>query len=125
MITVYWLPNCTTCQKAVQYLEKSGAAVSTFRDIKSDRLSRDEVERLAELTGGASELFSQRAIKYRAMKLNERELATREMIQLMVEEYTFIKRPVVVSGKRAVAGFTPKSFDRFLDQTWAKQQQLK
>ena len=116
MITVYWLPNCTTCQKAVKYLEKSGAVVSTFRDIKSDSLSRHEVEHLVELVGGVSELFSRRAIKYRTMKLNERELATKEMIQLMVEEYTFITRPVVVSGERAVAGFTPKSFDRFLEE---------
>lgn len=116
VITLYWLPHCTTCQKAAQYLEKKGAAIAKFRDIKSDPLSHKEVQRLAELVGGVSELFSRRARKYRTMKLNERELSTAEMIQLMTEEYTFIKRPVLASDGRAVAGFTPKSFDRFLEQ---------
>lgn len=113
--TMYWLPHCTTCQKAVQYLEKKGHSVTAFRDVKSDPLNRKEVERLCELVGGADELFSRRARKYRAMNLSERELSAEEMIQLMVEEYTFIKRPVLVSNGRAVAGFSFKSYDSFLE----------
>jgi arsenate reductase len=114
--TMYWLPHCTTCQKAIQYLEKKGYAVAEFRDVKSDPLDRKDVERLAELVGGAGELFSRRARKYRAMGLSERELSSDEMIQLMAEEYTFIKRPVLVSDGRATAGFTSKSYDTFLEK---------
>jgi arsenate reductase-like glutaredoxin family protein len=36
------------------------------------------------------------------------------MLDLMSEEYTFIKRPVLVNGKRAICGFSPKSYDSFL-----------
>ena len=116
MIIFYWLPHCSTCRKAVEYLETNGATIAESRDIKSNPLSRSEVQNLAEMVGGASELFSRRAIKYRAMTLNERVLSSEEMIELMAEEYTFIKRPVVVSEGHAVSGFTPKSFDRFLEQ---------
>lgn len=115
-ITLYWLPHCTTCRKAAQYLEDHGRGVAHFRDIKSEPLSHEEVERLAGLVGGASELFSRRARKYRALKLYERLLSTDDMIQLMSEEYTFIKRPVLVRGMRALAGFTPKSYDRFFGE---------
>jgi arsenate reductase-like glutaredoxin family protein len=38
------------------------------------------------------------------------------MLDLMAQEYTFIKRPVVVDGERAVAGFTGKNYDRFFDE---------
>ena len=115
-LMLYWLPHCTTCQKAVQYLEKKGYSIAKFRDVKSHPLDCKEVERLTELVGGAGELFSRRAIKYRAMNLSERELSSDDMIQLMVDEYTFIKRPVLVSAGRAVAGFTPKSYDSFLEK---------
>ena len=71
---------------------------------------------LAELVGGAGELFSRRARKYRAQGLHERELSDDDMLDLMTAEYTFIKRPVLVSGTRAVAGFTPKTYDRLLDE---------
>lgn len=115
-LTLYWLPHCTTCQKAVQYVAKKGFAVSKFRDIKSLPLNRKEVEHLTELMGGAVELFSRRARKYRELNLAERELSSDEMVQLMAEEYTFIKRPVLVRDGRAVAGFTPKSYDSFLER---------
>jgi arsenate reductase len=112
--TFYWLPNCSTCQKAASYLKQNGQLVTQYRDIKTDPLQREEVERLAELAGGASELFSRRARMYRSMGLNEREISEDEMLDLMSREYTFIKRPVLVNGNRAVCGFSPKSYDSFL-----------
>ena len=113
-ITLYWMPNCSTCQKAAAYLNEMGQTVTQYRDIKTDPLKREEVEQIAELAGGASELFSRRARKYRSMGLSEREISGDEMLDLMSEEYTFIKRPVLVDGKRAICGFNPKSYDSFL-----------
>jgi arsenate reductase len=45
------------------------------------------------------------------MGLHEREVSQDEMLRLMEEEYTFITRPVVVSGDRATAGFSAKRLD--------------
>lgn len=109
-IEVYWLPHCTTCQKAAEELKSKNVEVAAWRDMKSEPLSRREVERLAEKVGGASELFSKRARKYRALGLDKRELSDDEMLQLMSDEYTFIKRPVIVRGNRATAGWTSKTF---------------
>ena len=113
---MYWLPYCTTCQKAVEYLQSKGVTVDSFRDVKTEKLSRDEVIQLAALVGGPEALFSRRAIKYRTMKLGERELSADDLLDLMTEEYTFIRRPVLVREGRAVAGFTPKTYDKFLTQ---------
>ena len=44
-----------------------------------------------------------------------RELSEKEMLDLMAEEYTFIKRPVLVSGEKAVAGFSEKNYEKFLN----------
>lgn len=117
-ITFYWLPNCSTCQKAVRWLDRRGVKISKFRDIKDEPLTRNEVEDLAKMLGGPAELFSKRAIKYREMKLNEREVPPAEMLDLMTDEYTFLKRPIIVIGNRAVAGFFEKSFESFLTQNY-------
>lgn|SRR5690606_38638826 len=117
-VTLYWLPNCSTCQKAVRWLDRRGIQVMNFRDIKEDRLSREEVEKLVEMAGEPADLFSKRAIKYREMKLNEREVSREEMLDLMTDEYTFIKRPVMVIGNAAVAGFFERSFERFLNENY-------
>ncbi len=112
-VTVYGLPHCSTCQKAVAYLEGKGVQVDRFHDLKTDRLSAEEVRGLAERVGGVDKLFSRRAMKYRAMGLHEREVSEDEMLRLM-EEYTFITRPVVVSGERATAGFSAKRLDELV-----------
>ncbi len=113
-ITFYWLPDCSTCQKAKRFIERHGIAINSLRDIKEEPLSRSEVEEIAKMLGGAENLFSRRAVKYREMKLAERELSAEEMFDLMAEEYTFLKRPIAVGGEKAVAGFFEKTFESFL-----------
>ena len=115
-VAIYWLPNCSTCQKAKGWLERRGVKIGNFRDIKEEPLTRKEVEDLAETLGGPPELFSKRAIKYREMKLNEREVPPTEMLDLMAAEYTFLKRPIMVIGNHATAGFFEKSFESFLNE---------
>ena len=115
-LTFYWLPNCTTCQKAKGWLERRGVKIARLRDIKAEPLSRGEVEELSKMLGGPAELFSKRAIKYREMKLNEREVPPAEMLDLMTDEYTFLKRPIMVIGKHATAGFFERSFEAFLNE---------
>lgn len=113
-VILYWLPNCATCQKAEKFLENQNVKILEFHNLREKSLSREEVEKLAEKVGSAGKLFSRRAIKYREMKLNERELSEDEMLDLMSSEYTFIKRPVLVSGESAIAGFSEKSYKEFL-----------
>ena len=117
-VTFYWLPNCSTCQKALRWLERRGVSVTTFRDIKEDPLSPLEVVRMAARLGGPAELFSKRAIKYREMQLNERTLTDDEMLALMSSESTFLKRPIIQIGEKAVAGFFEMSFERFLGDNY-------
>ena|SRR5690606_5054979 len=116
-VKFYWLPHCSTCKKAAGWLERRGVEITEFRDIKEDPLSREEVEGLIKMLGGdAEDLFSKRAVKYREMKLNERELSREEMIELMTDEYTFLKRPMLVIDGHAVAGFFERPYIAFLDE---------
>ena len=113
-VDVYWLPHCTTCQKAVQHLRDRGVTIRGFRDLKAQPLTRPEVEDLARKAGGAETLFSRRAMKYRKMGLHERTLSDDDLLRLMAEEYTFVTRPVIVRGDRATAGFSAKRVDELV-----------
>lgn len=110
-VKLYGLPHCSTCQKAVAHLESVGVEVESFHDVKENRLSKKEVEKLVKLVGGEDKLFSKRAMKYRSMGLNEMDLSNEDLLNYMVEEYTFIRRPVLVYGDIALAGFSKKKYD--------------
>ena len=93
------------------YLKGFGYRDLEFRDIKGAPLSRKEVEALAKAVGGAESLFSRKAIKYRTLGLAGRELSEEDLLKYMTEEYTFLKRPVVIVGKKTAAGFSAKTYD--------------
>ena len=122
-VVLYWSPGCSTCQKAARWLDRRGVKVAKFRDIKDEPLSRTEVEALAKMLGGAEDLFSKRAVKYREMKLGEREVLPDEMLDLMTEEYTFLKRPIMVIGNKAIASFFERTFDSFLAEHFFERSQ--
>jgi arsenate reductase len=115
-LKLYWLPNCSTCQKADAYLKNNEQQVVEYRDVKAQPLSESEIKSLAKLVGVVDSLFSRRARKYRELGLHERELSEDELLDLMASEYTFIKRPVLVEDGRAIAGFTSRSYDQFIGE---------
>ena len=65
------------------------------------------------MLGGAENLFSRRSIKYRELGLRDKTLSEAEMLDLIVSDYTFLKRPILVLNGKAVAGFFEKEYDEF------------
>ncbi|MEB3207138.1 MAG: arsenate reductase family protein [Vampirovibrionales bacterium] len=109
--TLYWLPYCSTCQKAEAWLTAHGISIEKSIDVKTQPLARDVIEELAEKVGGVESLFSKRAMKYRSLGLDKMTLNASELLDHMAAEYTFIKRPVIVlSDGRAHAGFSEKQY---------------
>jgi len=113
-IYFYGLPDCTTCQKALRRLDYHQVPIAKKRNIKEEPLVREEVERLAQMLGGAENLFSRRSVKYRELGLKDKEISEAEMLDLMASEYTFLKRPILVVDNKAIAGFFEKEYDEFL-----------
>ncbi len=113
-IYFYWLPNCTTCQKAKRRLDYHRISITKLRDLKEEPLSLDEVKNLAEMLGGVENLFSRRSVKFRELGLRDKEISKNEMLDLMTTDYTFLKRPILVINKKVIAGFFEKFFDEFL-----------
>jgi arsenate reductase len=113
---LYWLPHCSTCQKAKAFLEAQGVSFTKIHDMKSTPLSASELDVLIESMGGADALFSKRAMKFRQWGLHEKELTPTELKDYMAQEYTFIKRPVIrLSNGKTFAGFAPKQLATFFE----------
>ena len=113
-IHFYGLPNCTTCQKALRRLDYHRVPEVEKRNIKEEPLTREEIKKLAAMLGGIENLFSRRSVKYRELGLRDKELSEADMLDLMENEYTFLKRPILVVGNKAVAGFFERIYDEFL-----------
>ena len=66
---------------------------------------------MAQLAGSYESLFSRRAIKYKTMKLKERPLEESDYKKLILEEDTFLKRPIFIVKDRIFIGNSNKVFE--------------
>jgi arsenate reductase len=63
-------------------------------DIKNNPLTEPQLLELYVITESYEELFNKRAKKFREQGLNKKELTENDLRKLLLEEYTFLKRPV-------------------------------
>ena len=102
MKTIYYLSTCDTCRRILRELEAPEGTV--LRDIKTNPLREDQLEELRERAGSYEALFSKRARLYKERNLKEQNLEESDYRRLLLEHYTFLKRPVVVVGRQVFTG---------------------
>lgn len=73
-------------------------------DIKSSNIDSTTLDFLKEKTGTYESLFSKRAIKYKTLGLKDKNLSDQDVRQLILDEYTFLKRPVLINEDSVVVG---------------------
>lgn len=67
-----------------------------------------QLEEMAALSGSYESLFSKRAMLYREKGLHEKELSEDDYKNLILEHYTFLKRPVVLVDGQIFVGNSKK-----------------
>lgn len=94
MKKIYHLGSCSTCQRILKELEPLDGVL--LQDLRSQPLSEEQLDELAALSGSYESLFSRRAMLFRQRGLHQRELGEAHYKALILEHYTFLKRPVIL-----------------------------
>ncbi len=106
---IYHLANCTTCKRILAELKPGREVV--LQDIKTEKITPDQLEELKERAGSYEALFSRVAMKYRSLGLHEKQLSEADYRRYILEEYTFLKRPVVIAGDKIAIGNSKKAVE--------------
>ena len=80
-----------------------------LQDIKTDNITTAQIDEMKTLSGSYESLFSRVALKYRSMGLNTMKITEKDYRKYILEEYTFLKRPVIIIGKQIFIGNAPKT----------------
>ncbi|MCX6182342.1 MAG: hypothetical protein NT150_10475 [Bacteroidetes bacterium] len=102
MKKIFYLKTCSTCQKILKEV-KPGKDVE-LQDIKSEKMTPEQVDAMAKLAGSYENIFTRKSQKYRSMGLADKKLTEKDYRKLIIEEYTFLKRPVSVIGNEIFIG---------------------
>ncbi len=103
---IYHLSTCDTCQRIIKELELPKGF--EFQDIKTEAITPSQVEEMKALSGSYEALFSKRARLYRQRGLHEKQLSETDFKNLILEQYTFLKRPVVLFNNQIFVGNSKK-----------------
>lgn len=107
MKKVYYLSTCDTCKRIIQELNLPESF--EFQDIKNDDITENQIEEMQKLSGSYESLFSKRARLYRERDLKNKELKEADFKTLILEHYTFLKRPVIINEDEIFIGNSKKT----------------
>lgn len=110
MNKIYCLSTCSTCNRILEevHAEKKGV---TLQDIKTEKISPEELDEMKNKAGSYEALFSRRAMKYKEWGLKDKTLGEKDYRRYILEEYTFLKRPVALIGSEIFVGSEKKTVE--------------
>lgn len=100
---IYHLSTCSTCKRILGEIDAARKGYF-LQDVKATHITAKELDELKALTGSYESLFSRRAIKYKEMGLKDKKLTESDYRKLILEEYTFLKRPIALKGGKIYIG---------------------
>ncbi|ETN94549.1 glutaredoxin family protein, arsenate reductase [Zhouia amylolytica AD3] len=106
MTKIYYLSTCDTCKRIIKELNLPEDTI--MQDIKKEVITNEQVEEMKSLSGSYESLFSKRARLYKERGLKDMELSEDDYKSLILEHYTFLKRPVIIIDKQIFVGNSKK-----------------
>ena len=103
MKKIYYLSTCSTSARIMSDLKIRSKGFE-LQDIKTEKITPDQLDEMKKLAGSYEALFSRIAMKYRQLGLNNKKLTEKDYRDYILEEYTFLKRPVIVVGDQIFIG---------------------
>lgn len=109
MKKIYYLKTCSTCQRIIKELELGEEF--EFQNVKEKPITAEQLDELKETVGSYEALFNRRSMKYRALNLKEKTLSETDYRNYILEEYTFLKRPVIIINNEIFIGNAKKAVE--------------
>ena len=108
MKKIYHPGNCTTCRAIIKETrtDKKGFVM---QDIRFEKITPAQLEEMKRMTGSFEALFSRRALKYKDLGLKDKKPEEKDYRKYILEEYTFLKRPVVIIEDKIFVGSGEKN----------------
>ena len=112
-ITLFGIPNCDTMKKARRWLEANDV-LYTFHDYKKSGVPEKELKQWVKKVGWEI-LLNRRGTTWRKLDDSIKDnIDEASAIEVMLNNPSIIKRPVLESGKILLIGFKQEEYQQLL-----------
>jgi len=116
MVKVYCYERCTTCKKALKWLDGNDIKYQLI-DIKKDNPDEETLRKLhAKSLLPLRKFFNTSGQLYREMQLSKKltDMSEDEMFRLLASDGMLVKRPLLVTDKTVLTGFKEDEWSKVL-----------
>lgn len=114
MIKIYTVASCSSCKKAKEWLEKQNLAYQEINLVTS-RIGKEDILEILSLTEeGTGDIFSKRSQAYQRLNIDFETIKLNDLIQIIEENPTLLRRPLIVDHKRLQVGYNDDEIRKFL-----------
>lgn len=122
MITLFLSPSCPSCRKARAWLSKHEVAFEEHNIITSP-LNKEELLQILSFTeNGTEDIISTRSKVFQKLAIDVDELSTSSLMELISENPSLLRRPIILDKKRMQIGFNEDEIRAFLPRDYRKQE---
>ena len=107
MLKIYEYKNCSTCKKALKFLDSQGIAYKAYPIVDRPPSKKELKEMLKSFDGNIKKLFNTSGQFYREMNIKDKiqSMTDSEAINLLSEHGKLVKRPFLIGDETATVGF--------------------
>ncbi len=102
MKKIYYLSTCDTNKRILKELNLSDEFIK--QDLKTNPITEKELDELYRFTTSYEALINKRARMYSERDLKNKSLQEKDFKKLLLEHYTFLKRPVLINETELFIG---------------------
>ena len=107
MLKVYCYSRCSTCQKALKWLENKGIE-HTVIDIREDHPDEKTLRKYYGMSGlPLKRFFNTSGLQYRELELSKKlpDMSEDEQFKLLASDGMLVKRPLLIGKDFVLTGF--------------------
>lgn len=114
MIKIYTVTSCSSCKKAKEWMEKHRLPYVEIDLLTANIKREDFLEILALTEDGTADIISRRSHAYRRLNIDFETISLNELVQLMEENRTLLRRPLILDDRRLQVGYNDDEIRKFL-----------
>ncbi len=119
-IKVYEYKNCSTCKKALQFLDKKKVKYEKHPIVETPPSQKELQQMLGHLKASGKtfkNLFNTSGEQYRELKISDKikaGMSEEEAIKILAKNGKLIKRPFLLTDKNGTTGFQEDAWSQML-----------
>ncbi|WP_010177218.1 arsenate reductase family protein [Aquimarina agarilytica] len=106
---VYHLATCSTCKRIIKELNLTESF--ELQNVKEQPITETELNKLQAFSGSFESLLNRRSVLYRERNLKEQLLTEDDCKKLILEHYSFLKRPIIQVDDHYFIGNAKKTIE--------------